>query len=445
MAHDNKIVWSEGMFLRPQQFQQNDRYTDWLVRTRVAGLTPYAWGVTNLDINRELLLSGKFAVTSCRGVLEDGTPFAIPEQADHPVPLAPAENVRNAIVYLAVPVRQPGGVETLPMGRDDAAARFAASEFSVFDSVAGFDGQANIQIGRLRFRYLLETEERAGYSCLGLARIVEVRPDRSIVLDERYIPPALACAASQPLQSFIAEIQGLLQQRGQAVAARVVDPSASGVAEFADFLLLMAVNRYEPLFTHYLTLAELHPERFYASAVQLAGELDTFMSRSKRATSFPPYRHTDLQATFAAVMGDIRQSLSAVLERTAVPIPLQERRHGIRVAPITDRTLIASATLVLAVKADMQTEPLRRNFPMQVKIGPAEQIAKLVNVALPGIPVRALPVAPRQIPYVAGMVYFELERNVPLWRDLQTSGGLAIHVAGDFPGLVMELWAIRSG
>jgi len=36
-------------------------------------------------------------------------------------------------------------------------------------------------------------------------------------------------------------------------------------------------------------------------------------------------------------------------------------------------------------------------------------------------------VAPRQIPYVAGMAYFELERNVPLWRELQSSGGIAIH------------------
>jgi type VI secretion system protein ImpJ len=444
MAHDNKIVWSEGMFLRPQHFQQNDRYTDWLIRSRMGGLTPHPWGMAQLRINRELLLTGKFSVEGARGIFEDGTPFSIPDQTDHPTPLVPPDTTRNAIVYLAVPLRQPGGVEAVPTGRDDAAARYAASEFTAFDSVAGFDGEANVQVGRLRARYLLDTDELAGYTCIGLARIVEVRPDRSIMLDEHFIPPTLLCAASQPLSGFLTEIQGLLQQRAQAVAARVIDPSASGVAEVADFMLLQAVNRYEPLFAHLLSLEELHPERFYSTAVELAGELATFVARNKRAATFPPYRHTDLQATFAAVMGDLRQALSAVLERTAIPIPLQERRHGIRVAPITDRGLVASAVFVLAVKADMQTEPLRRNFPNQVKIGPAEQIARLVNVALPGIPVRPLPVAPRQIPYVAGMAYFELERNVPLWRELQSSGGIAIHVAGDFPGLVMELWAVKS-
>lgn len=444
MAHDNKIIWSEGMFLRPQHFQQNDRYTDWLVRSRVGAITPYPWGFAELRINRELLLSGKFAVEACRGIFEDGTPFAVPDQTDHPTPLVPPDTTRNAVVYLALPLRQAGIVEAVPPGRDDAAARFAASEFTVFDAVAGFDGEANVQVGRLRARYLLDSDELAGYTCIGIARIIEVRPDRSISLDEHYIPPTLVCAASQPLTGFLTEIQGLLQQRAQALAARVIDPSASGVAEFADFLLLQAVNRYEPLFVHLLSLEALHPERFYSTAIELAGELATFVARSKRATSFPPYRHADLQTSFAAVMANLRQALSAVLERTAIPIPLQERRHGIRVAPITDRSLVASAVFVLAVKADVQAEQLRRNFPNQVKIGPAEQIARLVNVALPGIPVRPLPVAPRQIPFVAGMAYFELERNVPLWRELQSSGGIAIHVAGDFPGLVMELWAIKS-
>src|SRR6185312_7965084 len=181
MAHDNKIIWSEGMFLRPQHFQQNDRYVDWLVRSRVGGLAPHSWGLSELKINRELLMSGKFSVEACRGILDDGTPFSLPDQADHPLPLAPGETVRNTLVYLALPVRQPGGVEIVPPGRDDAAARLAASETSVFDAVAGFDSQASVQIGRLRFRYLLESDERAGYSCLGLARIVEVRPDRSII------------------------------------------------------------------------------------------------------------------------------------------------------------------------------------------------------------------------------------------------------------------------
>jgi type VI secretion system protein ImpJ len=51
---------------------------------------------------------------------------------------------------------------------------------------------------------------------------------------------------------------------------------------------------------------------------------------------------------------------------------------------------------------------------------------------------------PRQIPYHAGFAYFELDRNGELWRQLEKSGGLALHTAGDFPGLELECWAIKG-
>jgi type VI secretion system protein ImpJ len=31
-----------------------------------------------------------------------------------------------------------------------------------------------------------------------------------------------------------------------------------------------------------------------------------------------------------------------------------------------------------------------------------------------------------------------------MWKQLEKSGGLAMHIAGEFPGLEMECWAIRS-
>ena len=79
------------------------------------------------------------------------------------------------------------------------------------------------------------------------------------------------------------------------------------------------------------------------------------------------------------------------------------------------------------------------------QIGPAERIRDLVSLQLPGVTLRALPVAPRQIPYHAGFTYFELEtRGNELWKQLENSGGLAMHIAGEFPGLAMEFWAVRG-
>ena len=445
MGWENRVVWGEGLFLQPQHLQQQERFTDRLVRASTAPLRPFAWGLTQLELDKDLLTLGKFALRSAAGLMPDGTPFSIPDHDDHPRSIDLPEATRNAIAYLMLPARQPGAVETAGPEHTETVARFVTAEHEAADSNAGYASSATVPIGRLRLRYAIEGESRAGFVALGLARIIEVRPDRSVVLDETYIPPVLNAEASGVLAGFISQVEGLLHHRAEALAGRVSETATRGAAEIADFLLLQLCNRYEPVMTHMSSIvSQLHPESFYGLAVALAGELSTFTESRKRPVVFPPYRHDDLHATFRPVMAALRQALSAVLEQTAVPIALQERKFGIRVGPILDRTLTTDATWVLAVKAQIPGETLRRGFPNQVKIGPVENIRELINVALPGIAVRALPVAPRQLPYYAGTTYFELDRSGPYWAALSRSGGIAIHVAGDIPGLEIECWAIRG-
>ncbi len=440
MSWTNRVVWQEGMFLRTQHFQQQDRWTEQLVRGRVQALRPHPWGLVDYSLDRDLLATGRFALSSAAGVFEDGTPFMVPGEADHPTALDVPESARNVLVYLALPIRQAGGVEVA-----DAATegRYAARPFEAYDTHSASPTPAELQVGRLRMRYLMETEERAGYLCIPLARVTEVTADRRIVLDERWIPPALVCSAVSPLSGLISELAGMLNQRGEALAARMNAPGQAGVAQVADFLLLQTINGYQNLLAHWADAANVHPESLYATLVQLAGELATFVE-TRRPSTYPAYRHDDLQRSFAPVVADLRRALSAVLETSAIAIPLREARHGVRVGPITDRSILRAANFVLTVQCDMPAETLRRGFPAQVKIGAVEQIRELVNAALPGIAVRPLPVAPRQLPFYAGATYFELDRASPHWTHMQNSGGFAIHVAGDIPNLRLELWAIRG-
>ena len=104
----------------------------------------------------------------------------------------------------------------------------------------------------------------------------------------------------------------------------------------------------------------------------------------------------------------------------AVSIPLQDRRHGVRVGALTDRSILRGSNFVLSVQADVPSEILRRLFPAQVKIGTVEHIRELVNVALPGISIRLLGAAPRQIRLCAGATYFELDRNSPYWQQMRS-------------------------
>ncbi len=446
MTWTNRVVWQEGMFLRAQHFQQQDRHLDALVRGVLAVAHPYPWGVARLTIDRELLATGRFAVSTAAGLFEDGTAFAIPEETDHPAPLDLPDSARGVVVYLGVPVRQAGAVE---VAADDAAnpaaqGRYAIRDFEAYDTHSASPQPAPLLVGRLRLRYLLESDDRSGYLCIGLARVTEVTSDRRVTLDDRWIAPCITSFASPVLVGLLAELTGMLHQRAEALAARLTAPSGRGVSDVADFLLLQTANRWQTLLAHWAESGRVHPAELYAVLLQMVGEFATFTETTRRPNAYPPYRHDDLQRSFAPVVADLRRSLSAVIEQNATPIPLQERRQGVRVGPIMDRAILRASSFVLSVQADMPTETLRRLFPAQVKIGAVEHIRELVNVALPGITIRPLPVAPRQIPFHAGASYFELDRNSAHWQQMQASAGFAIHVSGEFPNLRLELWAIRG-
>src|SRR5205807_8625131 len=87
MSIYSKIVWSEGLFLRPQHLQQQDRYFERYVETRCQALRSSSWGLTELELERDLLSIGQLGLARAAGVFPDGTPFRMPDDTPLPTPL----------------------------------------------------------------------------------------------------------------------------------------------------------------------------------------------------------------------------------------------------------------------------------------------------------------------------------------------------------------------
>lgn len=444
MSSKNKVIWSEGMFLRPQHFQQQDRFFERLVEARTGAVGSYYWGIQELTIDVEPLSLGKVSVSSVRGIFPDGTPVMAPEAEELPAILDIPENTRDEIVYLCVPLKRTGAQESVRDNEEFPQARYKTYNYDARNNASASGESARIQIGKLSTCFKLGSEDLGGYACIGIARIIERLPGNPVKLDKTFIPQLIDCNASAEIKAYSEEIKGLLRQRGEALSHRLSDSGRSGSAEVADYMLLQVINRVEPMILHLSRQPMLHPMTLYVELLQLAGELSTFTAADKRPAEIPPYNHQDLQQTFAGLFSALRQSLSMVLEQSAVSLDLVERKYGIYVAPVTDPSLTRSATFVIAVKADLPSELLRNRFPSQVKVAPVETIRELISTQLPGLRTRPLPVAPRQIPYHAGFTYFEIETAGKLWQAMQQSGGFAVHLGAEYPGLIMELWAIRS-
>lgn len=439
-----KIFWYEGMAVGPQHFQQQDRYVGSQMRMRTLAYVHHGWGFMDFSIDEQYLTLGKVVLNRARGFLPDGTLFEV-GQGQEVLSLDITPGITNRKVVLALPLAPEGSSEVRHDGIQGISTPYIAHRIAVRDSVAGSHKEMTISCCRLDLRLMLEEESGIkGYLGIPVVQVLECKPDKSIVLDKDFMPTFLHLSASPILSGYLREIIGLLSHRGDQLARRISSAGQTGTAEAADFWLLQCINRVEPIFRHLDRTPHLHPEEFYVSLLGLVGELSSFAESGKRPDDLKPYEHSAQDETFSNLMSHARQALSMVLEQHAVELPLQQRKYGILVSPIHDRNLLGSATFVLAIRADMDSEILRAAVPKQFKISSVERIRDMVRLQLPGTRLNALPVAPRQIPFHAGKTYFKLEITSEELAQLELSGGFALHVSGNFPGLQLQFWAIKE-
>ena len=79
MSEYSRVVWSEGMFLRPQHFQQHDRYLEALVDGRCSGCGR-SMGFGTLKLDPRQLAVGKLALVEARGIFRMARPSTCPRR-----------------------------------------------------------------------------------------------------------------------------------------------------------------------------------------------------------------------------------------------------------------------------------------------------------------------------------------------------------------------------
>lgn len=440
MSWYSKVVWREGLFLRPHHLQQSDRYHERLVESRTRHVTPYPWGFSQVEIDRDLAQQSKFAVRRAVGVMPDGTPFDISGDSPLPPPIDVPENAGNQIAWLTLPVASPNTRE-VDHRATDSASRFIEGSETFIDSTSELRSEQEIDIGYPRLAFELRRTPKPGYFNLAIARILEIR-DKVIIFDEKFAPPILVCAAHQVVTGWLDRVIGWIDNKLEELARYAADPTSGGGLQSVDYFVLQLLNRTIPVLKHFRSSGYIHPERLYATFVSLAGELATFATTERRARSYPAYDHDNLEGVFEPVVRDLQDFLSARLGRRAIRLEIIARAENAFISPIRDRALFRTSTLVLEVGARRPLTEIQNQFPNLFKIGPNTRMGEIVHANLPGVPLVHLPAPPPQIRAITDHVYFYLDRKSPLWPEFSTAGSIGMHFSGDWPELQLELWAV---
>lgn len=445
---NNRVVWSEGLFLRPQLFQQQERYLESFAHQRASIMTPYYWGFSRYTLDTQALEYGKLIVTSAQGIFTDGTPFDLPLNGNLPAPLSLQPQHCDQILYLALPLSLESHDETLfAEPQTPSLARYAATEHLLHDRNAIHREPRTILLSQMRVKLLPESELNDAWIGLPVARLKGLEANgRALLVDEDFIPPLIDFRASKRLTGWIAHVVEQLKNRAESLFIQLSESELKAVQanQTEDYLLLQIFNQYQQLLGHWLQRPLTHPETLFCELLRLNAELTTYLRSHRRLPLQYNYQHKQLAASFRPLIDEITHQLTHSVARAGEIIELQPQATGTWTTTPLKSELKYYQSLVLTVNAAVPQQQLAKQFLQQVKISAPQQLHDLVRSHLPGLALQTLPVPPRHVPHRPGTLYFELVRNGRDWQHILNEQALALHIAGNFPELLLGLWGLRE-
>jgi type VI secretion system protein ImpJ len=446
MSRARNVVWSEGLFLTPHLFQQADRYRDNLLQFRINALSPFFWGLTGLEIDRDSLTTGSFGIFRCNGVMPDGSAVQIPGEDNIPdvrvVKPYFAPSAESLDVFLALPATRPDTVNVhLENGAPARATRFRMEVMQVKDdTVEG--NEIEIPIACKNFQILFGGESLDGKIYIKIAELGRTATGE-ILLKDSYIPPAISLPASGTMLAILHRILEMLSAKSAALSQQRRHIAEFGASDIANFWLLHTVNSFVPVLSHFYLSPDRHPELLYLALAQLVGELSTF-SLQTDARDLPRYDHENLFKTFDELEQKIRFLLETIIPSKYVIIPLNKTPQLWYVGQITDERLLANAKFYLAANAQVAPARLIDDVPAKSKISSPDEVGAIIGRAVPGVSLSHEPIPPTAIPVKAGYKYYALHTSGRWWEAICKARSLALYLPDEFPDLKVELVAVRE-
>ena len=446
MHGSNRVLWGEGLFLRPQHFQQHALFLETSIAQSLRHAHGNPWGIRQASLDSDALRGGTLRLDALEVVFRDGTLVEAPKAN----PLPPSRNLTDmsqvgteTTVYACLPVINAfGGNCAETESSTPRPPRFLTSRNMISDLYTEAL-EAEVTVLHANVRLMIEEENRDGHLSVALCRIAR-SANGSWAIDPEFIPPLLEIAGSTHLIMRVRRLLDILLVKSEALAARHRERVKSiveyGTSDIASFWLLHTVNRNFPLLSH-LAATPSHPEALYTSLAQLCGELMTFSSELT-LKDIPTYHHERLTEVFSSIDTIIRELLETVVSNRYAAIPLDNTRPSFYIGRLDSERLIENVDYYLSVSSDLPTAHILEMLPLKLKAGSPDDVEKILNSALPGVRLVHAAQTPAALPVRVGNHYFVLEPQGQIFEHMRQARSICIYVPQALLELKLELFAV---
>ena len=444
----SKVLWGEGLLLRPQHFQRQDHYHEQCLHKSIKAVHPYAWGVESLQVDREALANNVLRLLALSVRFQDGELVDAPESDALPetVDLSLLQQAQQTVTYyIALPGLKPFSGNFTPPGQASNTARYVQANGDTPDL---YTQAAPVQLATLKksVRLVSEAEPRDSYVHFPLLRLRRAATG-GFEIDEGFVPPSLSLAAAPVLFQGLRRLLDALQAKVAALYGHQREPSRNVVefrsGDMSSFWLLHTASSAYASLSHHFHHPALHPERLYEGLLDVAGGLMTF-SKSWTLADLPPYQHGDPGPAFAKLHTIIRELLDTVISSKYFAIALNEVRPSYYIGTLDSGKIDEKTTFYIAVSAAIPAVELVDVVPLRFKVGAPDDVEKFVLSALPGVRLQYAPQLPAAVPVRPETCYFSMEAKGAMYERMLKAQSISIYVPAGMKELRLELLAVAA-
>ena len=453
MFKAEKILWGEGLFLRPQHFQLQDTYHEQRLNQTIRATVPFAYGVQKVRFDETQLSTQILALEHIEMIWQDGELYSAPARDLLPEPLQLDNlNLRGEIqIYLALPILQAHKKNVA----DEDSRQPSRYHSYINETHDLFTGAAPAEITQLRRRAefrLLEADINPNHDLDGFLYLpvgkIKRQSSGSFELDYKFIPPILHIEACESLVHNLKRTLNVIKAKIKTIQSNNRENEQKLIefrsGDIVSFWLVNALNTAHATLNHLLQNPQIHPERLFFELLRLTGSLLTF-STAYEVEHLPQYQHHHLQDSFSQLDGILRDLLDTIISSRYISIALKEIRPSYWVGSLESDKITRDTRLYIAVSSSMmQAHELIQIVPLRFKVGNTVDVEQRVVAALPAIPIHHLMQVPTAIPVRSGVNYFEIEPHHDLYQRMLDAESICIYVPAGFQDISVELIAVMN-
>ena len=444
----SKVLWGEGLFLRPQHFQRQDLYHEQRLNDSIDAMHPYAWGVFKLEADTDALSNNTLRLLELSLRFNDGEIVHAPKADALPPPIDLAQlqpSQQSITYYAALPAFKAFGANFNQPGEIGNAVRFRQENLEAADLFTQA-ARAELAVLKKEVRLVSEFEPRDSYTSMPLLRLRRAGSG-GFELDPTFVPPSLWVKSAPHLLLQLRRLVDALQAKVGALYGHHREPSRNVIeyrsGDMSSFWLLHTASSAHAALTHYFHHPALHPERLYEQLLGIAGSLLTF-SKSWTLSDLPPYHHTDPGPAFTQLHLIIRELLDTVISSKYFSIALAEVKPSYHHGKLDSQKIDAKTTFYLAVSAAMPAVELVEVVPLRFKVGAPDDVDKFVLAAMPGVRLQHAPQVPAAVPVRPDTCYFTIEAKGQMYERMLQAQSISIYVPAGMQDLKLDLVAVTS-